>query len=76
MRIISEIQISCVIKDNKLKTHQKTKEASLSKIITRSHPQGGFLAYNGEHFRPDITEWAVLALEATQVDQKLSHLSC
>ncbi|UCE94720.1 MAG: hypothetical protein JSV73_05485 [Flavobacteriaceae bacterium] len=76
MRIISEIQISCIIKDNELKSNQKPREASLSKIITRSHPQGDFSAYNGEHFRPDITALAVLALEATQVDQKLSYLSC
>ena len=57
-------------------SHQKIINASLTKIITRSLPQGGFSTYNGGHFRPDATAWAVLALEAGQVDRKLSNFAC
>ena len=59
-----------------MKSHQKILKASLKKIITRSLPQGGFSTYNGGHFRPDATAWAVLALEAGQVDRKLSNFAC
>jgi len=59
-----------------MKSQQKIIKDSLTKIITRSLPQGGFSTYNRGHFRPDDTAWAVLALEAWQVDRKLSNLAC
>ena len=59
------IQIARVIKVSVMKSYQKKIiKASLTKIITRTLPQGGFSTYNGGHFRPDATAWAVLALEA------------
>jgi hypothetical protein len=59
-----------------MKSHQKIIEASVTKIVNRSLPEGGFSAYNGGHFRPDATAWAVLALEAGQVDRRLSNSAC
>ena len=56
-----------------MKSHQKLIKASLTKIITRSLPQGGFSTYKGGDFRPDDTAWAVLALEAGQVEWELSN---
>lgn len=59
-----------------MKSHQKIIEASVTTIANRSLPEGGFSAYEGGHFRPDVTAWAVLALEAGQVDRKLSDSAC
>jgi hypothetical protein len=59
-----------------MKSHQKIIEASVTKIVNRSLPEGGFSLYNGGHFRPDATAWAVLALEAGEVDRKLSNSAC
>ena len=59
-----------------MKSHQKIIKASLTKIINRSLVQGGFSSCNGGHFRPDDTAWAVIALEAGQVDRKLSNFAC
>lgn len=59
-----------------MKSHQRITEASVTKIIHRSLPEGGFSAYDGGGFRPDATAWAVLALEAGKVNRKLINSAC
>jgi hypothetical protein len=43
---------------------EKIIETALETIRKRSLPEGGFAMYGGESFRPDITAWAFLTLEA------------
>ena len=59
-----------------MKSHQNIIKASLTKIINRSLPQGGFSTNNGGPFRPDVTAWAILALEAGQINRELSNFAC
>jgi hypothetical protein len=59
-----------------MKSHHRIIDTSLTKIVNRSLTEGGFSLCDGGHFRPDATAWAVLALEAGQVDRKLSNSAC
>jgi hypothetical protein len=48
-------------------------EAAIETIRTRALDSGGFSAQKGGHVRPDITAWAVLALEACRGHNALAN---
>jgi hypothetical protein len=55
---------------------QRIIEATVETIRDRSRPEGGFSMFAGESFRPDVTAWAVMALEASGNGRDLTITAC
>jgi hypothetical protein len=64
-----------ILKEVQLPTENRI-AATVHTIRDRALSEGGFTLYDGESFRPDVTAWAVLALEAYPGNRDVTVPAC